>query len=118
MKKLIYAFLLLSITLFSCSKDDDSTETEVINLVDTKWEGRGTFGRLPEPVKITLEFKTGGKVEGYNQPNDWEGTYTFDTKTNKGVIVEDGSFKMPFEVSGSTLKFEIEPKNWISLKKQ
>lgn len=116
MKRLIYAFFLLSITLVSCSKED-SNEIEIVNLVDTKWEGKGTFGGLPEPVKITLAFEADGKIQGYYQPNNWTGTYTFDTKTNKGVIVEDGDFKMPFEVSGSTLKFEIEPKNWVTLKK-
>ncbi len=117
MKNLIYVLVLFTLFFTSCGKDEFEGDKEEINIVGTKWEGSGIVGGA-ENTKIRFEFLEGGKMKGFYEPNNWDGTYNFNVETNKGVINESGEIEMDFEIIGNTLKFEIDPGKWFELTKK
>ncbi|WP_156308363.1 hypothetical protein [Sphingobacterium endophyticum] len=116
MKKLLFPIFVLTLSLSSCAKDEFNVEDD-FKIINSKWEGKGHVGGSPDQKQIKLEFLDAGKLKGFYDPNNWEGTYNFNLETKRGVILEEGELEMPFEVYGDSLKFEIIPGDWIIMVK-
>jgi hypothetical protein len=81
MKTKIFLCILLTALLFSCKKDEDDAN-ELI----------GTWAENPSNEYFTYTFKSDGTGTWLINVNDkpWYFTYSFDPKSNKLTISEDG----------------------------